>query len=377
MTRLAAVRASLLAGLAVACTSTGGPSPGREGRTPPPPQAEVWPGPAWAAASPESVGMDPVRTADAIRYGSSRGGSGIVVRAGRRVGSWGDQAAKHDLKSTTKSFGSILLGLALGDGLVTLDTEVRPILPELGVPPAGNAATGWLPLITVRHLATHTAGFAKKGGFEPLRFEPGTAWLYSDGGPNWLADLLTVRYGRDLATVFRSRVLTPMGIGHDQLVWRRNRYRPPRLRGIERREFGSGIWTSVDVMARLGLMLLRDGRWGTTQILPTSYPDLAGAHQGWLSSLPCVDEQRCPGPNRHYGLLFWNNADGAMPGVPRDAYRAAGLHTSFILVIPSLDLVVARAGPGWRGRNVVSTFFAKVAAAADGGTTVRFPHGGA
>ena len=204
--------------------------------------------------------MDPTRTADAIRYGASRGGSGILVRGGRRVGSWGDHAAKYDLKSTTKSFGSILLGLAIRDGLVTIDTKVRPILPELGVSPPGNAATSWLPLITVRHLATHTAGFAKKGGFEPLQFEPGTAWFYSDGGPNWLADLLTVRYGGDLRTVFRARVLTPMGIGPDQLVWRRNHYRPPTLRGIERREFGSGIWTSVDVMARLGLMLLRDGR---------------------------------------------------------------------------------------------------------------------
>ena len=365
MMRLGAIHALLLTTLTVACTTTGGIALGRKGRMPPTPQAEVWPGPAWAAVSPEAAGMDPTRTADAIRYGASRGGSGILVRGGRRVGSWGDQAAKYDLKSTTKSFGSILLGLAIRDGLVTIDTKVRPILPELGVPPPGNAATSWLPLITVRHLATHTAGFAKKGGFEPLRFEPGTAWFYSDGGPNWLADLLTVRYGGDLQTVFRARVLTPMGIGPDQLVWRRNHYRPPTLRGIERREFGSGIWTSVDVMARLGLMLLRDGRWGSTRILPAAYPDLAGAHQGWLSSLPCVDEQRCPGSNQHYGLLFWNNVDGAMAGVPLDAYWSWGLGDSFILVIPSLDIVVARAGPRWGGRNVVAPFFTEVAAAVD------------
>ena len=328
-----------------------------------PAQTEVWPGASWIAASPELVGMDPARTADAISYASSRAGSGILVRAGKRVAAWGDQAAKYDLKSTTKSFGSILLGLAINDELVTLDTRVRPILPELGLPPPGNAVTGWLPLITVRHLATHTAGFAKKGGFEPLLFEPGTEWLYSDGGPNWLADLLTIRYLEDLQTVFSARVLTPMEIGHDQLVWRRNNYRPPTLHGIERREFGSGTSTNVDVMARLGLMLLRDGRWRTTQILPPTYPDLAGSHQSWLSPLPCADGQRCPGPNRHYGLLFWNNADGTMPDVPRDAYWAAGLHTSFILVIPSLDIVVARAGPGWPGRNAVAPFIAMVAAA--------------
>jgi hypothetical protein len=37
--------------------------------------------------------------------------------------------------------------------------------------------------------------------------------------------------------------------------------------------------------------------------------------------------------------------------VPRDAYWSWGLHDSLIVVIPSLDLVIARAGPtgtGWK-----------------------------
>ena len=91
---------------------------------------------------------------------------------------------------------------------------------------------------------------------------------------------------------------------------------------------------------------LRDGQWKTTRILPAVYPTLAGG----------------PRSNRHYGLLFWNNADGAMAGVPVDAYWSLGLGDSFILVIPSLDIVVARAGPRWGGRNVVAPFFTKVAA---------------
>ena len=61
----------------------------------------------------------------------------------------------------------------------------------------------------------------------------------------------------------RSRVLAPMGIGNSELVWRSNAYRPKTLSvggsAVERREFGSGISTSVDVMAKFGLMLLRDG----------------------------------------------------------------------------------------------------------------------
>ena len=50
---------------------------------------------------------------------------------------------------------------------------------------------------------------------------------------------------------------------------------------------------------------------------------------------------------KQYAYLFFTNADGHIPDAPRDAYWAAGQGTSFILVIPSLDIVAARAGPEW------------------------------
>jgi hypothetical protein len=46
-------------------------------------------------------------------------------------------------------------------------------------------------------------------------------------------------------------------------------------------------------------------------------------------------------------LLWWNNADGAIAGVPLDVYWANGLKDSLIVVVPSLDLVAARAGAYW------------------------------
>ena len=332
---------------------------------------EIWPTPGgWASAPPEAVGMDPARTAAAIAYGRDRGGSGILVRAGQRVGGWGDPAARYILRSTTKSFGAVLLGLAFQDGRLGLDTPVQTWLPELGVPQATAEATAWLSQITVRQLANHTAGFAKPGGFEPLLFPPGTAWFYSDGGANWLADLLTVSYMTDLQTLLRSRVLAPMGIGDEQLVWRRNAYRTPTLRGVERREFASGISTSVDVMARFGLMLLRDGRWQFAQILPPTFPDQAGRPGDGLGNLPCLDPdpKKCPGATNQYGILFWTNGDGHVPDLPLDAYWAAGQGTSFILVVPSLDLVAARAGPTWPGpsdANLMNPFFSLVSQAAN------------
>ena len=221
---------------------------------------------------------------------------------------------------------------------------------ELSSQEPPERAANWVPQLTVRQVATHSGGFGKVGGTEPMLFEPGTGWYYSDAGPNWLADFLTVSYMRDLRTVMRNRILTPLGIAADRVVWRSNRYRSATLRGIARREFGSGITTDVDVMARIGLMLLRDGRWNGKWLLQTSYPDLAGATDPTIArSFPgwSPNPDGCGKPNGDYGLLFWNNATGHRPTVPRTAYWSAGLGTSFIMVIPSLDIVAARAGPTW------------------------------
>ena len=336
--------------------------------------AEYWPSAtSWTSATSSAAGLNAVRLEEALAYGRARGGSGLVVRGGRAVGKWGDQTYPYVLRSTTKSLGSIMLGLAIRDGKVRLDTKLASKLaPELGVIGPLPAAADWVKQVTAWHAASHSGGFEKIGGTPPMRAPPGTEWFYSDGGPNWLADFLTVAYMRDLRSVLREKVLGPMLIPTDRVVWRANLYRDKRLRGVPRREFGSGISTSVDVMARIGLMLLRDGRWQSARILPTGYARLAASAQAGLASLPCrdPDPKKCPGANRRYGLLFWNNADGSIPDLPRDAYWAAGQGTSFFLMIPSLDMVAARAGQEWPssspGERVTAPFFSLLARAASG-----------
>ncbi len=66
------------------------------------------------------------------------------------------------------------------------------------------------------------------------------------------------------------------------------------------------------------------------------------------ASLPVVaDRSRqnsIPNAQTDYGILWWTNKSGTMPNVPADAYWAWGLGEALIVVIPSLDLVIARNG---------------------------------
>jgi CubicO group peptidase (beta-lactamase class C family) len=301
------------------------------------------------------MGMDANLLTQAQNYAvstGSGGGSGMIIRRGRLVMSWGLMGATYDLKSTTKSIGSSALGLLLKDsqGLVKITDKAINYDPSIGIPPQSNANTGWLGNITLLNLATHTAGFDKEGGYTALLFAPGTAWRYSDGGANWLAEALTLTFQEDLKVLLFDRVFTPIGIGSSDLTWRSNAYRSTTINGIQNREFGAGISADVDAMARFGYLFLRKGTWNGQQILTPDFIDLVRQPHPLVVGLPMYqppvyDATDSP---RHYGVLWWNNADGKLPGVPTDTYMSWGLGESFIIVIPSLDIVVVRAGNDWR-----------------------------
>src|SRR5437016_1512688 len=124
--------------------------------------------PRWERVDPAELGLDRGGLERARDYALTGGGSGLIVRGGRIALSWGDLRQGYDLKASTKAIGVTALGLAIRDGKMALADRARKHLPALGVPPSANAETGWLEAITIRHLATQTAGFEKPGGFGKL-----------------------------------------------------------------------------------------------------------------------------------------------------------------------------------------------------------------
>ena len=85
--------------------------------------------------------------------------------------SWGDSTRLYDLKSSSKSIGVTLLGVALKDGKVQLHDPAKKYHPDFGVPPATNAQTGWLDKITLGKgpkVTRHKSSGAPSG---PVRIE--------------------------------------------------------------------------------------------------------------------------------------------------------------------------------------------------------------
>jgi CubicO group peptidase (beta-lactamase class C family) len=333
--------------LALSACGGGGGGNGAAAPTQPtqaPADPPIFPSNEWVTAAPADMNMDAAKLDQARNYSLIGGGAGLITRHGRVVYTWGDTSARSTLKSATKSIGGIALGLALDDGRLQLADPAQMHLSTIGVPPQSNAATGWLDQITILQLATHTAGFEKPGGFEPLLFEPGTTWSYSDGGANWLADVLTQVYAEDLNSLLFSRVFSNIGITEDMLTWRENSYRPDKLNGVKRREISSGIEANVDAMARIGYLFLRVGVWDGQRVLSESCVELVHTVRPETTAATNSEPDEFPTATANYGVLWWTNTSGELPGVPRDAYWAWGLGDNLIVVIPSLDLVIARTG---------------------------------
>jgi CubicO group peptidase (beta-lactamase class C family) len=258
------------------------------------------------------------------------------------------------MKSTTKSMGGLALLLALDEGKLALTDKVQPKLQTVfGTDPAVDTTPvttgGGLADVTVLQLGTHTAGFSKSDAAPlTLQFAPGTEWSYSDQGLNWLADLLTQTYAQDLSTLMFSRVYTTLGIGAGDLTWRNNAFRSVNLSvngtATPRRELASGINANVNAMARVGMLMLYKGAWKDKQLLSNAIVAKATTPPAEVAALPINLPNDYPGATTNYGILWWTNATGQIANVPKDAFWAWGLHETFIIVVPSLDLVIARAG---------------------------------
>ncbi|HEY2952672.1 MAG TPA: serine hydrolase, partial [Verrucomicrobiae bacterium] len=308
------------------------------------PGAVVWPEKDWQTATPESQGLSSAALGVAAGYAVKHGdGSGCVIRHGYLVREWGDPKKLADIKSATKgAVGTTLLGLALDDGLVQLDDPARMYDSKLGEEPADNVATGWLDEITVRHLATMTAGFNDERPPKLVR-RPGQGGEYSNDTANMLAELLTLRFGQDLREVFRRRIADPIGLPANEWTWRENNFRPRTVRPspsvggdkeIKSREFASGITITHRALARLGYLYLREGEWNGRRILSRQFIRLATRPTELPSFVP------------YYAFYWGSNARGTYPEIPPDTYWALGLGDSFVLVCPSLEIVAVRLGVG-------------------------------
>ena len=318
--------------------------------------ATYWPGTSWRTATPAEVGVD----ASAIGSLVSRLRSGslgaehalVIVRKGYLItdeyfAGWTADSI-HTEQSVTKSVASLLTGIAIARGdirsvdqpLVELLNRYAPIAAlddrkrALTVRDLLTMRTGmdWnedqypgSPLETLNNLRTDWLRFVVDW---PMREQPGTRWQYNSGGVIALGGAIGVAGGMNTADYARTHLFRPIGIEGDK--WYRGF--PDALPHT-----GGGLFLSTRDLARVGYLVLRRGRWNTTQIVTDS----------WIteSTRPIVTPTyRLGGRTSSYGYLWWlYTLTGGQPDATTAdiVIAASGAQGQWLFIVPRYDLVVA------------------------------------
>lgn len=230
------------------------------------------------------------------------------------------------LYSGSKTFTAVAVGMAQHEGLLDLDDAVVGFFPEY--PHADGAEA-----MTVRHLLQMSSGNTftwwgpgqaeepdRLGGFlrSELVAEPGTRFEYSNGCSYVLSRIVHAVSGQDLRDYLVPRLFDPLGIRNPQ--WMRS------PQGYS--QGGVGLHLRTSEFARLGQLLLQEGRWASDQLVPAAFVE-----QMHTDVVDNTDFSPDAESSAGYGYHVWRCT---LEGV----WRADGKYGQFTVILPAHRAVV-------------------------------------
>jgi CubicO group peptidase (beta-lactamase class C family) len=249
----------------------------------------------------------------------------------------------HLTWSISKSLMATVLGVAYGEGLFKLQDSVQTFYPPLQKHPAMTMADllhwasglDWQEDYESSVVAMlYTRGHPDMAAFTADHREyakPGQAFRYSSGDSNLLSAALKTIVGPTRYPDYPWKALfEPLGIRH--AVWEAD--------ATGTFVASSYAYLTTRDLARIGLLMARDGRWGERQLLPR---DWVTFNREPFARYQANQDEAVPG-----GHWWLNRAvEGAAkpwPDAPADTFAALGHWGQAMYVIPGENLVIVRYG---------------------------------
>lgn len=254
----------------------------------------------------------------------------VVVRQGGRI------IARHDfvketprlLYSVSKTFVSIAIGIAQGEGRLSIGDKLGKYFSACGAMPGFE---GILLSDLLRMATGHKeCPIQKKTGItdiereffkEPLVYAPGSRFVYNNAASYMLSKLITKVTGESLLDYLTPRFFAPLGIEKPRWDADDN--------GIT---LGfSGLYLTATDLSKAGQALLDEGRFQGMQLIPAGYVKAAAQKQ--ISTADIAGGWATADSRAGYGYQLWMNA---YPG----SFRMDGLMGQYVAVIPDKNAVV-------------------------------------
>ncbi|MCF7921573.1 MAG: beta-lactamase family protein [Bacteroidales bacterium] len=260
----------------------------------------------------------------------------MVVQGGKVIYEYGDVAEVSYVASVRKSILSMLYGAHVASGEIRLDATLKELeMSDVGglFPTEQNATV--FDLITARSGIYHSA--SNSGDlleYAPTRGSktPGTYWLYNNWDFNAAGSVFESMTGKNIYDAIYDELAIPI-LMQD---FDRQRQKKDELPAVSQHPAYT-TWLSTRDMARLGLLMLRNGRWGDRQIIPVDWIDKSTSVITPFSNMN-PDFMRT-GPFG-YGYMWWIWDGEFASGPYKGGYTASGAHGQWITILPAMDMVV-------------------------------------
>ncbi len=288
--------------------------------------------------------------------------AGLIIKNGRMAAKWGSVDRDDMTFSATKSYISVLVGLAVDRGLIKSTSDYLADYVKEGLfESEHNRRIKWEHLLqqtsewegelfgipdTVDHNRSVQGGAdttVKKGDKRKLK-APGDYWEYNDVRVNLLALAVLHVFKEPLPEVLKQSIMDPVGASGS---WAWHAYcnaaveidgnTMPSVPGGA--HWGGGLFISAYDHARLGYLMLRQGNWDGKQLISRNW----------------IEQSMIPSKlNPRYGFMWWLNTEPHMfEAASEKAFAAMGAGGNIVFMDPEFDLVIVTRWAG-KGAEVIN-----------------------
>jgi CubicO group peptidase (beta-lactamase class C family) len=314
-----------------------------DGQTAEKAKTALFPGKEWERVEKtESVGYSSARLQALRAWLQSLDTTAMMVSVGgRSLFEYGDLTHQSYLASVRKSLLAMLYGKYVEGGKIQLDKTLRELefTDVGGLSPREQEAT-IEHLISARsgvyHLASNP-GDSTDSAPPRNSQRPGAYYLYNNWDFNAAGAVFEKLTGRDIYDALETDLAKPIGMQDF------DRARQQKSGDANRSTHKAyHIWLSTRDMARVGLLMLRQGNWAGQQVVSREWA------RRITSLVTPLNEMNPPelrslgtGSRWGYGYMWWVWDAPNSPGPFEGAYTGMGAGGQYITVLPKLDMVIA------------------------------------